>query len=120
MSRMAALLILTASASPAAAGELVETYLEKTSAQPRCKAASGAEIVVCGRREADRYRVPFVSPQLPGDPKTTNVHEERGRLVRRQSNCEQRAALPYGCGMVGAKVSTRLGTGKIEHRPLAP
>ena len=120
MSRMAALLILAAGAAPAAADTLVETYLEKTSVQPRCKAAAGDEITVCGRREADRYRVPFVAPQKPGDPKTTNVHEERGRLVARQSACEQKGALPYGCGMVGVKVSTRLGTGKVEYRPLAP
>ena len=118
MSRMAALLIL-ALATPAQA-DVMATYLDRTSVQPRCKAATGTEITVCGRREADRYRVLFVSPQQPGDPKTTNVHEERGRLVARQSNCEQRGALPYGCGMVGVRVSTRLGTGKVEYRPLAP
>lgn len=121
MSRMAAVAMILGAVTPAAAnGDLIEAYLEKTSANPRCKAAVGDEISVCGRREADRYRVPFVSPQLPGDPKTTNVHEERGRLVARQSACAQKGALPYGCGMVGVKVSTRIGSGKVEYRPLAP
>jgi hypothetical protein len=118
MSRMAVLVAL-ALVAPARA-DMMEAYLERTSAQPRCKAAADDEIMVCGRREADKYRVPFASPLQPGDPKTTNVHEERSRLVARESACQQRAALPYGCGMVGVRVSTRLGSGKVEYRPLAP
>lgn len=119
MSRMAALAILALAAAPAQA-DVMETYLDRTSAQPRCKAAIGDEIAVCGRREADRFRVPLVVPQLPGDPKTTNVHEERGRLVARQIACQQMGALPYGCGAAGVTVSTKIGSGKIEYRPIAP
>lgn len=118
MSRMAVLVVLVL-ATPARA-DVMETYLDRTSSQPRCKAARADEISVCGRRNADKYRVPFQSPQQPGDPKTTNVHEERGRLIARESACQQRAALPYSCGMVGVRVSTKLGTGKIEYRPIAP
>jgi hypothetical protein len=116
---MAAWLLMTLSAPAAADSDLIDTYLRQTSVEPRCNAATGGEIVVCGRREADRYRVPFESVSAPGDPKTTNVHEERGRLIARESACQQMAAQPYGCGMVGLKVSTKLGSGKLEYRPLA-
>lgn len=118
MSRMVALLILTL-AAPAQA-DVIDTYRDRTSVEPRCRAAAGDEIAVCGRRDADRYRVPFVSTSAPGDPKTTNVPEERSRLVATQNSCEQRGAYVYGCGMVGVKVSTKLGSGKVEYRPLAP
>jgi hypothetical protein len=115
---MAALLVL-ALAAPAQA-DMIETYRDRTSVEPRCRAAAGDEIMVCGRRDADRYRVPFVSKPVPGDPKTTNVPEERARLIATQSACEQRGAYVYGCGMVGVKVSTKFGSGKVEYRPLAP
>lgn len=118
MSRMAALLILALGA-PAEA-DVIETYRERTSVEPRCRAASSDEIAVCGRRDADRYRVPFVSKPVPGDPKTTNVPEERSRLVATQTSCEQRGAYVYGCGMVGFKVSTKFGSGTVDYRPLAP
>ena len=118
MSRMAALLLL-ALAAPAEA-DLIEAYLDKTSSQPRCKAAQGDEIMVCGRREADKYRVPFTPAPTPGDPKARGVPEERSRLVKTETFCEQRSAYVYGCGMVGFKVTTKFGGGGVEYRPLAP
>ena len=116
MSRMTAL-ILIAMAAPASADPL-ETSLEKTSAQPRCKAASGPDIMVCGRRDADKYRVPFVAP-TPGDPKIQDVPAERAQLVRAEAPCEQQGAHLIGCGMVGVTVSTKIGGDKLEYRPLA-
>ncbi len=118
MSRMA-VLALIALATPAQA-DTIETYRERTSVEPRCRAAAGDEITVCGRREADRYRVPFVPAPTPGDPKARGVPEERSRLVATETSCQQRGAYVYGCGMVGFKVSTKLGTGQVEYRPLAP
>lgn len=117
MSRIVALTVLTL-AAPAVADTL-ETYRDRTSVEPRCRAAAGDEIMVCGRRDADKYRVPFVAKSEPGDPKTTNVPEERARLTARENACQQRAAMPYGCGMVGIKVSTKFGGGAVEYRPLA-
>ena len=117
MSRMVAVVVL-ALATPAEA-DVIESYRAVTSVEPRCRASSGDEITVCGRREADKYRVPFVSVPVPGDPKTTNVPEERARLVARESACQQRGALPYGCGMAGMRVSTKIGSGTVEYRPLA-
>ncbi|NNM78762.1 hypothetical protein HJG53_17890 [Sphingomonas sp. ID1715] len=119
MSRMAGLVALLI-AAPAGASEPMEAYLDQTSVEPRCRSAKGDEIMVCGRREADKYRLPFVPAPTAGDPKTRGVHEERSRLVAVQTPCEQRGAHLIGCGMVGFTVSTKLGTGKTEYRPIAP
>ena len=119
MSRMAALITL-AIAAPAAATEPMDLYLEQTSVEPRCRAAKADEIMVCGRRDADRYRVPFVPAPTPGDPKARGVHEERSRLTATEVPCQQRGPYLIGCGMVGFKLSTRIGSGEIEYRPLAP
>lgn len=118
MSRMAAMLLLVLSAAAPAHGTALDTYLEKTSAQPRCSAATGDEITVCGRREADRYRVPLIVP-TPGDPKIVDVRAERARLIATESPCETRGPFLVGCGAVGVSVSTKLGTGQVEYRPLA-
>jgi hypothetical protein len=106
-------------AVPAFATGPMDVYLERTSAEPRCRAAQGDEIMVCGRREADRYRVPFLVP-TPGDPKRLGVLEERAMWTREPPPCEQHGPYLIGCGAVGVTVSTKLGTGKIEYRPLAP
>lgn len=119
LSRMAALVLLLVPAPALAGDDALETYLDKTSAQPRCKAASGSDITVCGRREADKYRVPFIVP-TPGDPKTRGVHEERAALIAQKSPCESLGPFLVGCGAVGVTVSTKIGGGKIEYRPLAP
>jgi hypothetical protein len=118
MSRMAAL-ILIGMAFPASAADPIEVYRDKTSAEPRCKAAAGSEIVICGRRLADRYRVPFLVP-TPGDPKMRGVPAERSLLLAQQTACEALGPFLVGCGAVGVSVSTKVGSGKIEYRPLAP
>lgn len=117
MSRIAALMIL-ALAGPAAAADALETYLEQTSVEPKCKASAGSEIIVCGRRGADRYRVPFRVP-TPGDPRTMGVPAERAMLTFQPKPCEQAGPYLIGCGMVGVSVSTKFGNGEIEYRPLA-
>ena len=114
-----AALVLGVLAAPAGAADPLDAYLQKTSVVPRCKAATGDEIMVCGRRDADRYRVPFIMP-TPGDPRIVDVPAERARLVATETPCQQQGAHLIGCGMVGMKVSTKIGSGKIEYRPLAP
>ena len=104
-------------ATPAYA-DPIGTYLDLTSAEPRCKAAAGSDIVVCGRREADNYRVPFLIP-TPGDPKTRGVPEERAMLIAQETPCESLGPFLVGCGAVGVTVITKIGGGKIEYRPLA-
>jgi hypothetical protein len=42
--------------------DTLETYQKPTSVEPRCaKPSSDREILVCGARDADRWRVSFVS-----------------------------------------------------------
>lgn len=99
---------------------LIGTYETLTQVAPRCRQRSGADILVCGRRDADRYRVPFILA-TPGDPRRLGVHEERAAMLRRPNGCEELSAFLIGCGMAGVTVSTNLGTGKAEMvRPIAP
>jgi hypothetical protein len=118
VSRLAVLIPLGL-AAPAAAADPIDAYMELTSVAPKCRQPAGEEIVVCGRRDADRYRVPFIVP-TPGDPKTRGVPEERALLVAQQSPCDSKGPFLVGCGAVGITVSTRIGSGKVEYRPLAP
>lgn len=121
MSRMAlpALLLF---ASPAVADTAaMDTYLDLTRVEPRCQAAVGGEILVCGRREADKYRVPLITPPPAGSPRIVDVHAERAKLIAIETPCQQRGPHLVGCGMVGVTMSTKLGgTGKVEVRPIAP
>jgi hypothetical protein len=114
-----AVLIALALAAPAAAGDRMDAYLDLTSAEPHCRQPAGEEIMVCGRRDADRYRVPFLTA-TPGDPKTRGVPEERALLIAQQSPCDSKGPFLVGCGAVGITVSTKIGGGKMEYRPLAP
>lgn len=118
---MRALILIALIAAPAfGQSSPLDVYQEKTAAGPRCKISrSGEDITVCGRRDADRYRVPLVVP-TPGDPKLVNVPAERARLVATEAPCQTRGPFLVGCGAVGVSVSTKLGTGKVEYRPLAP
>lgn len=119
MSRMAAMLGLVFSSSPVLAQQApMDAYLEKTTAEPRCKAAVGDEIMVCGRREADKYRVPLIMP-TPGDRRIVDVPAERARLVATESPCQTHGPYLVGCGAVGVSVSTKIGSGKAEYRPRA-
>ncbi|MFA6112874.1 MAG: hypothetical protein WC729_02760 [Sphingomonas sp.] len=111
----AALLILLQSAPDAA----MERYREKTAAGPHCAAAADAnEVTVCGRRDADRYRVPLIERD-PADPKNEGVPMERERMLARTSNCEEKSIFLIGCGKAGVSVGTG-GFHLAGERPLAP
>jgi hypothetical protein len=112
---LAALLILVQSASD----EAMVRYREKTAAGPRCAATADAgDVTVCGRRDADRYRVPLIE-RSADDPKNEAVPMERERMLARTSNCEEKSIFLIGCGKAGVSV----GTGGVHlggERPLAP
>jgi hypothetical protein len=97
---------------------VLETYYSRTSVEPRCKQAAGDEIIVCGRREADRYRVPLIERDA-GDPRGETLMGERERIQNRTTPCQQRGPYLVGCGMVGVTVSTTIGRDGIRYRPLA-
>ena len=89
--------------------------------EPRCsESPSSADVVVCGRRRADRYRLPLVMHDA-GDPRHEGVPEERARLLARTSPLQQRGASLAGGGMAGMHAVTGgRGTQVAGLRPLAP
>ncbi|MCA1523485.1 hypothetical protein I6F14_36740 [Bradyrhizobium sp. IC3069] len=100
------------------------TARRKTAAEAGCTFDPDAtDITVCGLRNADRFRVPFVGYE-PGDPRAESVSGERDRLLARTNNCEERRAIAVGCGMFGAHMTTSArGTsvaGVAQQRELAP
>ncbi|KQN86804.1 hypothetical protein ASE90_05775 [Sphingomonas sp. Leaf67] len=85
-----------------------------------CRAdADTDEIVVCARRNADRFRVPLSTPPADGDPRAVDALGERERLLAvPQPSCGT-AAFLQGCGFVGVTASTRRGGSIAAPRPLA-
>jgi hypothetical protein len=124
MSRRVALLLMAlAAGSPAHATETVfDTYRKLTSVDPPCnRTPKDDEIVVCARRDADRYRLPLTGIFEAGDPKAESLMGERQRLQNITTPCQQQGPFLVGCGMVGVSVSTAIGgSGGIKRRPLAP
>ena len=111
----AALLILL----QAAPEDAMSRYRAKTVAGPRCAAATDpGEVMVCGRRDADRYRVPLIERD-PADPKNEGVPAERERMLARTDNCEEKSIFLIGCGKAGVSVGTG-GFHLAGERPLAP
>lgn len=112
-----ALLLLLLDTSATAA---VTQYRALTSATPACSHPDGDDVVVCGRRSADRYRAPLVVHD-PGDPMYEGVPAERERLFAKTDNCQEKSAFLVGCGSVGVKAT--VGAGGIHvagERSLAP
>ena len=124
MSRMAAaLLALIASTTAQATQSLtavdaMSRYQEMTRGNPDCRhTQAGDEIVVCGRRDADRYRVPLVTPEA-GDPRIETVSAERERYQHQTTPCQDHGAFLVGCGMVGLSVGIS-SSGRVQYRKLA-
>ncbi len=115
---MLSLLILVQAADPAA---LLQTAQRITAAEPGCRRdADTTDITVCGLRNADRFRVPFVGYE-PGDPRAEGVPAERQRLLARTNNCQERRAIAAGCGFAGVHLTTGgRGTSLTGARKLAP
>lgn len=95
-------------------------YQAMTRVEPRCSAPrAGNEIIVCGRRRADRWRVPFILKE-PGDPSIQNVSAERNGLIATTTPCQDNSVFLIGCGKVGIGISTAIGgDAAVKLRPLA-
>jgi len=115
---MAALTIATPARAQSAEAAL-EDYREKTSVTVRCTQPAGEQIVVCGRRAADKWRVPFVGFDS-GDPRGRSVSDDRNRLASEPPvKCGIEAFL-RNCGSVGVTVGTRFNSdGQLVVRRVA-
>jgi hypothetical protein len=93
-------------------------YREQTRAEKPCRQAEGdAEVVVCARREADRYRVPLVSSYSGSDLPDARVKRLVGQRI--EPECGQGAFMAR-CGAVSVGVSVGPGGARYVQRPLAP
>ena len=126
MSRSLAIAMLAIGCAGPATGQMappsaIEAYRTLTTVSPPCRRdPKGDEIVICARRDADKYRVPLIT-SARGNPKAESTSEERERLQHITTPCDQRGPFLVGCGMVGVSVSTRVGGGDgIQYRTLAP
>jgi hypothetical protein len=99
--------------------EVMAMHRRLWSANPACKRARDEnEIVVCSRREADKYRLPLVSGYNGPDT-------DQGRLIRLFDGADGRVPCGQGaflvrCGYVGVGVSVSARGVRTSRRPLAP
>jgi hypothetical protein len=122
MSRTLIAVLAIAVATPAATQtpDTFKIYQQLTSVEPRCaRPTSDREILVCGNRRADRWRVPYVGYEV-GDPRAETVSAERNRLASEPKLPCGVGAFLAGCGMVGVSVGTNFSPGGLRLRPLAP
>ncbi len=92
-----------------------QPFVEK----PCNHARTTTDVTVCGKRSADRFRVPFVVHDA-GDPKYESVSAERERLLHRTNPTSDLTPFLVGGGMTGVKMSTQGGVTGATDRPLAP
>lgn len=97
----------------------IARYRDATRATIRCDSGRSDDVLVCGRRAADRWRVPLATLD-PDNPENTPVMVERDRLLARTSNCKEMSLFLVGCGKVGVGYSTSGGVAFLGMRPLAP
>ena len=96
---------------------VMAAYRERTRAEVPCRTTTASdEITVCGRREADRYRVSFVG----ADPRDS-VPRERARLLEPpMRGCGRIGQVFADCGFAGVTVSTNGSSVRTVSRKLAP
>ena len=94
-------------------------YESMTRVAVRCATPrSSTDIVVCGKRRADRWRVPYLLKDQ-GDPSIQNVPGERAALIKKSTPCQDRGPFLVGCGP-GVGISTTIGFGSGTAPVLRP
>lgn len=114
-------MVLMMQAIPIDAARLVAETRLLTRATVECRQSrAGEEITVCARRDADKWRVPLLTPD-PGAIDPDDVPAQRERLIAQPSNCTEMKLMAYGCGAVGVTMHSGRGGTRLESlRPLAP
>jgi hypothetical protein len=103
---MLSLLLLLAAQNTDA---MLATAQAITTAEPKCtRSSNSTDITVCGLRQADRYRVPFVVHD-PGDRRYESVAAERERLTHRKNVLEEAGAILVETGMSGVSMTRTIG-----------
>jgi hypothetical protein len=114
-----ALLLIAQQSSVSAA---VADYRAATRAEVPCRAPSDdGEIIVCSRREADRYRVPFVAANLGRDSDAARLNRLIGDPAQQGITPCGEGAFTVKCGSVGLTATMGFdGKVKMQQRELAP
>lgn len=95
----------------------IANYREKTRAETPCRKASGDnEIVVCARRQADRYRLPLMSTYNGAEAAEVRI----ARLTDTAPPPCGEGAFLVKCGMAGVTATVSSRGVRIVQRPLAP
>jgi hypothetical protein len=124
MSRIVTMFVLGLLSGPTSAQTVTAetaliTYSERMATRPNCKRINTAnEITVCGKRNADKYRVPLIVYDA-GDPRAEGLWGERERIQHQTTPCEENSTFVVNCGSVGVSVSTRLDGARPKFRTLA-
>lgn len=97
---------------------VIAEYRDKTRAAITCRAAEDDdEILVCARRDADRYRVPFV---VAAERDSVPLQTARA-LDGKTFVCGITGPFFRGCGAAGVTMTIGGdGAVKVRTRPLAP
>lgn len=103
-------------------GDAFAAAQDKLAAERPCAVdPNSTDVTVCGRRQADRFRVPLVVRD-PGDPRHEAVMAERTRLLARTTPLAEKSPFLIGGGAkVGVAMTTGAGGTRVEGaRELAP
>ncbi|WP_294204164.1 hypothetical protein [uncultured Sphingomonas sp.] len=101
---------------------IVARTRQLTSVEIRCVYnPNSTDLTVCGRRNADRFRIPFDVPPEPGDRRHEGVMEERTRLLARSTPIKDMSPFLVGGGFAGVTMDTNPpGNGGMTLRKPAP
>ncbi len=102
--------------------KVLADYRTLTQAEIPCRTPNDeGEIVVCSRREADRYRVPFVTPNLGHDSDAARLNRLIGDPVQQGITPCGEGSFTVKCGAVGLTATMGMdGSTKVQRRELAP
>lgn len=116
------LLAMALMAQQSAVTTVLADYRSRTQAEIPCRTSSDqSEIIVCSRREADRYRVPFVPPNLGRDSDAARLNRLIGDPAHQGITPCGEGAFTVKCGKVGLTATIGFdGKVQLQQRELAP